>query len=371
MKQDVESTNPLLRAKSLGQSIWLDYIRRGMIEGGGLARLIEADGLGGITSNPVIFEKAISHSEDYRSAIDVLRGQSADVADLYDALVLKDIADAADLFRPVFDRSKGWEGYVSHEVSPHLALDTEGSIEEARRLWARLDRPNVFIKVPGTEPGLQAIQTLTAEAINVNVTLLFGVPRYEAVAEAYMAGLERRLEEGKPLSGIASVASFFLSRIDAMVDPMLEETGSGEAKALRGQTAESLAKLAYQSYLRMMKSDRWQRLAAEGAAPQRLLWASTQPKDPAYPDSKYVDALVGPETVSTLPLETLEAYREHGDPALRLENDLEAARALPGKLAALGIDLDRVSAKLEEEGIDKFVKPFDALMQALSAKLKD
>ncbi|MFD0987913.1 transaldolase [Methyloligella solikamskensis] len=370
MKQDVASTNPLLKAKELGQSIWLDYIRRGMIEDGALARLIEEDGLGGITSNPVIFEKAISHSEDYQSAIDELRSQSADVAALYDALVLKDIADAADLFRPAFDKSNGWEGYVSHEVSPLLALETEGTVEEARRLWARLDRPNVFIKVPGTQPGLKAIEMLTAEGINVNVTLLFSVERYEAVADAYMSGLEQRFDKGKPVSGIASVASFFLSRIDAMVDPQLDEIGSDEAKALKGKTAESLAKLAYQSYRRMIESDRWQRLAKEGAAPQRLLWASTQPKDPAYPDTKYVDPLIGPDTVSTLPVETLDAYRDHGDPATRLEDDLDAARALPDKLKQLGIDIDEVSAKLEEEGIDKFVKPFDALMQALEAKLK-
>jgi transaldolase len=370
MKQDAARANPLLLAKEMGQSIWLDYIRRGMIENGELSRLIDEDGLGGITSNPVIFEKAISHSEDYSAAIDELRSRSADVADLYDALVLKDIADAADLFRPVYDESEGWEGYVSHEVSPLLALDTEGTIQEARRLWVHLDRPNVFIKVPGTEPGLKAIETLTAEGINVNVTLLFSVDRYEAVADAYMAGLEQRVAKGEPVAGIASVASFFLSRIDAMVDPKLDEIGSDEAKALKGETAEALAKLAYRSYRRMIASDRWQRLSEWGAKPQRLLWASTQPKDPAYPDTKYVDPLVGSDTVSTLPVETLDAFRDHGTPAAALEEGLDAASALPARLKALGIDLDEVGVNLEEEGIDKFVKPFDVLMQALEAKLK-
>ncbi|MEG6508996.1 transaldolase [Methyloligella sp. 2.7D] len=368
MDAEIATINPLLRAKSLGQSIWLDYIQRGMIEDGELARLIAEDGLGGITSNPVIFEKAISHSKDYEAAIAAMRGKTSDVAELYDTLVLKDIGDAADMFRPMFEESHGAHGFVSHEVSPHLALDTDGTLSEARRLWQALDRPNVFIKVPGTKPGIPAIETLTSEGINVNVTLLFGVNRYEAVAEAYMAGLEKRLEQGLPVSGVFSVASFFLSRIDHMVDAELKEKG-GEALSFRGKTAIALARLAYQSYIEIMESDRWHRLAEAGATPQRLLWASTQPKDPEYPDTKYVDALIGPETVSTLPMETLEAYREHGDPAPRLEDDIEAARALPGELAKLGIDVDQVADKLEEEGIDKFIKPFDALQKALAAKL--
>ncbi len=325
--------------------------------------------MAGVTSNPVIFEQAISHSDDYDCAIATLRSRVANVAEMYDNLVLDDIASAADIFRPSFEASGGLDGFVSHEVSPHLAHDPEGTISEARRLWARLARPNILIKVPGTIAGLRAITQLITEGINVNVTLLFSVERYERIAQAYMAGIERRIRDKLAVDRVASVASFFLSRIDRKIDPLLDQRRESEASALRGQAAEASAKLAYQAYQQLIGSQRWKDLAASGARPQRLLWASMGTKDPSYSDVKYVDALIGPGTVATLPLETLNAYRDHGSPAPRLEQDLENARRVPKKLAALGIDLDIVSAELEREGIDKFVKPFDALYQALARRL--
>lgn len=361
-------TNPLLHLKELGQSVWLDYIHRKAIKGGMITRFIDEDGLAGITSNPVIFEQAISRSDDYDSATAELQGRVGSVEELYDLLVLEDIGDAADLFRASFEASEGRDGYVSHEVSPHLAHDSESTVKEALRLWSRLARPNVMIKVPGTLAGLIAITELIAGGVNVNVTLLFSVDRYERVAEAYMEGLDKRLQAGLPIDEIASVASFFLSRIDQKVDPLLDQIEDREARRLRGRAAEACAKAAYQSYKRQLASERWQRLAASGARPQRLLWASMGTKDPEYSDVKYVDSLVGPDTVSTLPLKTFEAYRDHGDPADRLETGLDAAISVPQKLSALGIDLGNISAALEAEGVDKFVKPFDSLHRALARR---
>ena len=359
------SANPLLRAKALGQSIWLDFIRRKMIASGELERLIREDGLAGVTSNPVIFEQAISHSDDYNCAITELRGRVASVEEMYDALVLDDIASAADVLRPSFETSGGLDGFVSHEVSPHLAHDSDGTISEADRLWAKLNRPNILIKVPGTIAALRSITELIASGINVNVTLLFSVERYEQVTEAYMAGIERRVRDKLAVDHVASVASFFLSRIDQKVDPLLDQRQEPEASALRGRAAEACAKLSYQAYQRLIGSERWKDLAASGARPQRLLWASMGTKDLSYSDVKYVDALIGQGTIATLPLETLNAYRDHGNPAPRLEQNLENAQCVPQQLAALGIDLDAISAELEREGIEKFIKPFDALHQAL------
>ncbi len=365
-QKHVLSENPLLRVRQLGQSIWLDFIRRGMILDGQITSMIRDDGLAGITSNPVIFEHAISHTQDYITAIADLRNRGAGVNEIYEDLVVHDIEQAAKLFLPIFEETRGRDGFVSHEISPHLAHDTEATIAEASRWWARLSRPNIFIKMPGTAEGLPAITKLIAEAINVNVTLLFSIERYEEVADAHMAGLERRAARRLPLSSVTSVASFFLSRIDHLVDKRLDAVGAVPARSLRGRTAEALAKLAYQQYRRLTASSRWRNLADQGAQPQRLLWASMSPKDPRYPDVKYVDALIGPDTIATLPLQTLTAFREHGDPASRLEDDLDAARSTLGELQALGIDLTKVSAQLEEEGIDKFIKPFDALHKALA-----
>ena len=368
------SGNPLKRLGTLGQSIWLDYIRRDLMASGELQRLIDEDGLRGMTSNPSIFEKAIADSHDYDGDIRAmaLGGNGADA--IYETLSQRDVESAADQFRPLYDRTDGQDGYVSLEVNPHLAHDTKGTIEEARRLWAALNRPNVLIKVPATANGLPAIQQLIGEGISVNVTLLFGLPRYRQVAEAYIAGIEARAAQGEPMKHLASVASFFVSRIDALVDPLLEKLiaqGSKEvdlAKRARGQVAIASAKMAYQIYKEIFCSDRFKALAAQGARAQRLLWASTSTKNPDYSDVKYVEALIGPDTVDTAPLETLDAYRDHGEPEARLEQGVEEARRVLERLPELGIDIDKVTRQLEDEGVEKFNKPFDKLMEALTQK---
>jgi transaldolase len=366
--------NPLKELGALGQSIWLDYIRRDLISSGGLRRLIEEDGLRGMTSNPSIFEKAIVDSHDYDEDIRAmsLEGKSARI--IYEALSQRDVQSAADEFRPVYDTTDGKDGYVSLEVNPHLAHDTKGTIEEARRLWAALKRPNVFIKVPATFDGLPAIQQLISEGINVNVTLLFGLPRYSQVAEAYIAGLEARVAQGKQVKHIASVASFFLSRIDALVDPLVERLfepvgkKTEIAKKVRGQVAISSAKAAYQIYKDTFRSNRFKKLADKGARVQRLLWASTSTKNPDYSDIKYIESIIGPDTVNTVPLETIDAYRDHGDPKSRLEQDVKEANWVIARLPELGISIDKVTQQLEDEGVKKFDEPFDKLMEALTRK---
>jgi transaldolase len=366
--------NPLSQLGALGQSIWLDYIRRDLIASGGLRRLIEEDGLRGMTSNPSIFEKAIADSHDYDEDIRALALKGKDAEAIYEALSQRDVQSAADEFRPLYDRTDGKDGYVSLEVNPHLAHDTHGTTEEARRLWAVLNRPNVFIKVPATTEGLPAIRQLLGEGINVNVTLLFALPRYRQVAEAYLAGIETRAAQGKPVKQVASVASFFVSRIDTLVDALLEELiaqggrKADLAKKLRGQVAIASAKMAYQIYQEISGGDRFKKLAAQGARVQRLLWASTGTKNPDYRDVKYVEALIGPDTVNTAPLETLDAYRDHGEPKARLENDVgEAARVLK-RLPELGITLDQVTQQLEDEGVEKFNQPFDKLIAAVGER---
>ncbi|HTY24545.1 MAG TPA: transaldolase [Desulfomonilaceae bacterium] len=371
------STNPLLKIQELGQSVWLDLIRRSMIVSGELRRLIKEDGLRGVTSNPDIFEKAIVETEDYASDIRSLSFEDRNSEQIYETLATEDIRQAADEFRPVFDELDGRDGFVSLEVSPKLALDTDATVREARRLWQALNRPNVFIKVPATKEGLVAIKQLIGEGINVNVTLLFGLDRYREVAESYISGLETAAAAGKSLKQISSVASFFLSRIDVLVDPMLEKIidRGGEnasiAKSLRGETAIACAKAAYRIYKEIFIGERWENLTQNGARTQRVLWASTSTKNPAYSDVKYVEALIGPDTVNTLPLETLKAYRDHGQPAARLEQDLESSYGVLEQLSRLGISLDEVSQQLENEGIEKFVKPFEKLLNALEEKRRE
>lgn len=364
--------NSLLKLHDLGQSIWLDYIQRGMLDNGELARMIEADGLAGMTSNPAIFEKAITGRDDYDADIASQVRNGASARDLYDTLTRDDVGHAADLLRPVYDRSGGRDGYVSIEVSPHSAHDSDATIREAHELWAHLARPNVMIKVPATRAGLPAIQALLAAGMNVNITLLFGLQRYHEVVDAFLSGLEQRATTGAPLDHVASVASFFLSRIDTLVDPRLDALSSADAGAsrhpLRGAAAIASARLAYQYYRQWTAGARWQALAAQGARSQRLLWASTGTKDPGYSDVKYVEALIGPDTVNTLPPDTLAAYRDHGRPALRLEEDLETARKLPAQLANLGIDLEQVSDELEADGVKKFILPFDKLLATLEQR---
>lgn len=366
------AVNPLQEIKALGQSVWLDYIQRDILENGDVASMIAKDGLAGMTSNPTIFEKAISGHDDYDEVIEELTRSGTRAMEIYENLAFEDVRHAADLFRPVYDESNGRDGFVSLEVSPHLAYDTKQTVTEAKRLWTALDRPNVMIKVPATPEGLPAIEQLIAAGINVNVTLLFGLTRYRQVMNAFMHGLEARTAAGQPLEHVASVASFFLSRIDVLVDKHLEKltkTGAGEsASALRGQAAVACARLAYQHYQNAMESSRWQSLAGWGARSQRLLWASTGTKDPAYSDIKYVEALIGKETVNTMPPQTLAAYRDHGYPALRIEQELDKAGSVQGKLSESGIHLDAVSEQLEAEGVQKFIAPFDKLLERLDQR---
>ena len=366
--------NPLKELGTLGQSLWLDYIRRDLIASGELRRLIEEDGLRGMTSNPSIFEKAIADSHDYDDDIRSIAFSGKGAETIYETLSQRDVRSAADEFRPLYDRTDGKDGYVSLEVNPHLAHDTKGTIEEARRLWAALDRPNVLIKVPATANGLPAIQQLISEGINVNVTLLFGLPRHRQVADAYIAGLEARAAQGQPLKHLASVASFFVSRIDALVDPLLERLvaqgckESDLARKAHGQIAIASARMAYQNYKEIFAGDRFRKLATKGARVQRLLWASTGAKNPDYSDVKYVEALIGPDTVNTVPLETLNAYRDHGEPKSRLEHDVKEAHWLLQQLPELGIDIDNVTRQLEDEGVEKFIKPFDKLMETVAQR---
>jgi transaldolase len=366
--------NRLRSLESLGQSLWLDYIERELLTGGEMERMIRDDGISGVTSNPAIFEKAIAQHAGYDAAIAELARRDLAAQKIYEELAVEDVCLAADLLRGVYETSGRRDGYVSLEVSPHLAYDAVATVAEAKRLWDRVARPNLMIKVPATRAGLPAIRQLIASGINVNATLLFGVARYREVAENHIAGLEERLANGGALDHVASVASFFLSRIDTLVDHFLDQdkrvqAGESRGPALRGYTAIACARMAYQEYKVLVGNARWQALSAHGARTQRLLWASTSTKDPSYNDVMYVEALIGPETVNTLPPETLAAYRDHGDPLLRLEEHLDVTYALPGQLAALGLDLDAVSDELERQGVQKFVEPYDKLLATLAHRV--
>ncbi len=368
-------SNPLKELAQLGQSVWLDYIRRDLIKSGQLRRLIEEDGLRGMTSNPSIFEKAILDGHDYDEDIRTLALQGKTPAKIFESISLQDVQDAADEFRPVYDRTGGACGYVSLEVNPHLAHDAQATLQEARHLWHSLARPNVFIKVPASSEGLPAIRQLIGEGINVNVTLLFGLPRYRQVVEAYLGGIEDRISRGNPVQNVASVASFFVSRMDTLVDPLLEhimaknDETANLAKRVHGQVAVANSKLAYQIYRETFAADRFKKLASHGARIQWLLWASTSTKRPDYSDVKYVDELIGPDTINTVPLSTLDAYRDHGDPKVRIDRDVEMARWVLEQMQKLGIDMDKVTQQLEEEGDRKFCEPFDHLMETLGKSL--
>ncbi|HVN45453.1 MAG TPA: transaldolase [Steroidobacteraceae bacterium] len=362
------STNPLLELRKLGESVWLDDLGRAMLEDGSLGRLIREDGVAGLTSNPSILAHSIMKESTYAQRIARLLPTVSSAMALYEDLALADLRDAAALLRPLYDSTRGGDGFVSLEVSPHLADDTAGSLKEARRLWQRLAIPNAFIKIPGTEAGLPVIRDLIAEGINVNVTLLFSPERYRAVARAYREGLARRLRAGQPIATVASVASFFLSRIDTAVDKLLDGLaahGQPAARALRGKAAIASACRAYELYEEMNATSEWETLAARGARPQRLLWASTSTKDPAYSPIKYVEELVVPETVNTMPLETLNAYRRLGRPELSLERHIADASDAREGLERLDIDLEAVAEQLEREGVAKFVEPFDKLQEWL------
>jgi transaldolase / glucose-6-phosphate isomerase len=369
--------NPLRALAEKGQAVWLDNLSREIIENGHLQKLIDQDGLAGITSNPSIFEKAIGEAETYDSAISrMVAEHGASVSTIYERIATADIAAAADMLRPLYDRTEGRHGFVSLEVSPYLAMDTRATMDEARRLWATVARPNIFIKVPGTKAGIPAIGHLLAEGLNINITLLFSQSRYAEVVEAYLSALEQRVAAGKPIDRIASVASFFVSRIDTAVDKLLDEAAArapnaaerGRLEKLRGKIAIANAKLAYRHWQRLFAGERWERLKKHGARPQQLLWASTGTKNPAYSDVLYVDELIGPETVNTMPEKTMDAFRDHGTVRETVTADVDAAEAALAALDRAGISLDSVTAALEAEGVTLFCDSFDKLNGALADK---
>jgi len=359
-----------------GQAVWLDFVDRKFLAEGGLQKLVDEDGLTGVTSNPSIFEKAMGHGTAYDAALADYDRAHPDASAMarYEHLAIQDIQTAADTLRPVYDRLGGKDGYVSLEVSPYLANDTDGTIAEAARLWAAVDRPDLMIKIPGTPAGTPAIAATIDAGINVNVTLLFSIEAYKAVALAFVAGLEDRVSRGEPIDKIASVASFFVSRIDTKIDDAIDarvKAGDAESealKAVRGKVAIANAKLAYAWYEEFIASDRWQALAAKGAMPQRLLWASTGTKNPDYPDTLYLDTLIGKDTVNTVPPKTMDAFRDHGTVADTLTADVDGARHVLAEAERLGLDLNGVTETLVEEGVTSFSKAFDDLLGAIAAK---
>ena len=371
--------NPLKALIRFGQSVWFDYIRRDLITSGKLARLIQDDGLRGMTSNPTIFEKAFAESPDYTKPLaELAKRGDLDAKGIYEHLAIRDIQDAADALRGVYDQTKRRDGYVSLEVSPYLAHKTQETKDEARRLWKSVARDNVMIKVPGTPEGIPAIRELIGSGINVNVTLLFAQQVYEEVAEAYIAGLEDFAAKGGDLSRVASVASFFVSRIDTLVDgkiaEMLKNPSAGAdpalLKSLQGKVAIANAKLTYQLYKRIFSGPRWQALAAKGAGTQRVLWASTGTKNPAYSDVLYVEELIGPDTVDTVPPATFDAFRDHGKPRASLEENVDAAQKTMTDLGHSGISMKAVTDQLTEDGVKLFAKAFDELLAAVEKQAK-
>jgi transaldolase len=369
------------RIKALGdagQSIWLDYMQRSLVTKGDLQKLIENDGIRGLTSNPTIFQKAVEGSQDYDDLFGKMAPQGATVAQVYDALTLRDIQDAARIFRPVWESTAHRDGYCSLEVSPKLAHDTQGSIAEARRLWKALGAPNVMIKIPGTPEGVPAIEQCIGEGININVTLLFSQEAYVSVAEAYLRGLERRAKEGQDISSLASVASFFVSRIDSEVEKRVAQArakGADERRSrlfdeVTGKVAIANAKLAYRLYQGLFSGPRWEALAKKGAHSQRVLWASTGTKNPKYSDVLYIEELIGRETVNTVPPATLDAFRDHGKVRPSLTEDLPGAEATMRRLEESGISMKSVTDTLVEEGVAKFAESFDELFKAIGERLR-
>ena len=361
---------------SLGQAVWLDFVDRKFLEAGGLKKLVGEDGVTGVTSNPTIFQKAMGEGTAYDGTLAAFDKEhpGAPAMDRYEHLAIQDIKAAAETLAPVYERLDGKDGYVSLEVSPYLANDTDATIAEAEKLWKAVDRSNLMIKIPGTLAGVPAIAATIAKGISVNVTLLFSQESYQRVAHAYVEGLEQRVARGEPIDRIASVASFFISRIDGKIDDKIDElvkqggAGAEEARALKGKVAIANAKLAYAWYQEFIASDRWQALAAKGAQPQRLLWASTGTKNPDYPDTLYIDELIGPDTVNTVPPKTLDAFRERGTARVTLTEDVEGARKVLADAERLGLDLAGVTEALVEEGVASFSKSFDDLLGSIQAK---
>jgi transaldolase len=369
-------TNSLIELTNLGQSIWYDNIERRLMTSGELKRLIEEEQVRGVTSNPAIFEKAISGSDDYLDQIRELVAQHKNSTEIYEALAISDIQNAADILTPVFDKTRGQDGFVSLECSPLLAHDTSATIAEAGRLWKEVARKNVMIKIPGTPAGMPAIEQCIYEGININITLLFSLEAYEKTMEAYIRGLERRAAEGKPVDRIASVASFFVSRIDTNVDKRIEkkiaestsEERKGKLQSIAGRIAIANAKMAYQRFKDIFHGPRFAALKQSGAQVQRPLWASTSTKNPAYPDIYYVEALIGAETVDTVPPATLKAFRDHGRTRLTIEEHLDQERAVLAQLEEAGISLDDVTAQVLDDAVRLFVEPFEKLIQSITAR---
>ncbi len=361
-----DAAPPLERLSDLGQSVWVDYLSRESIRGGHLQELIDTDAVVGATSNPTIFEKAMSSGSAYDEQLHELAAQSSDLAQSFWALAQQDIKDACDLFRPVWESSGRRDGYVSLEVDPRLAYETLQTYREALRLHETVDRPNLMVKIPATRPGLAAIEDVIAKGHSINVTLIFSLQRYAEVAESYIRGIERLVAEGGDPRAVASVASFFVSRIDTEADKRLQALGA--PAELQGKLAVANARLAYRHYLEAFSGPRWEYLAGKGATPQRVLWASTSTKNPAYPDTLYVDELIGPDTVNTMPEDTIEAYQDHGSPQPRLQSGLEEADALLAELARVGVDYEDLTDTLEREGVEKFSESFEQLLAALRAK---
>jgi transaldolase len=360
--------NPLLAIRALGQSIWLDNISRELLDSGTLARLIAEDGISGVTSNPTIFEKAIGHSDLYDDSLRAAVREDLDARGIFFRLTYADIRDGADLLRPRWEETDGQDGHISFELLPELARDVAGSVAAAQRIFTEIDRPNVLIKVPATPEGVDAFRELTAAGISVNVTLLFAVERYEEIANAYVEGLERRAAAGEPIDRLASVASFFVSRVDGKVDKRLEALGHPE---LQGIAAVANAKLAYRSFERIFSGPRWEALKAKGANVQRPLWASTSTKNPAYPDTLYVDTLIGPDTVNTMPEATIDATRDHGRPARSIDVKVDEAAEHMAELERLGVDLDRILVhELVDEGVESFATSFDSLILTIAEKAR-
>ena len=362
--------NPLHHLIELGQSVWCDNIRRSLIQGE-LTELVRAGEITGLTSNPSIFEKAIGGSSDYDAALESLARAGKSAVEVFEALAVEDIQAVADLLRPVYDRTNRQDGYVSLEVSPLLADQTEATLDEARRLFGQVARENAMIKIPGTPAGLPAYRQAIAEGININVTLLFSIASYEQVAEAYLSALEQRVAAGQSIDRIGSVASFFVSRVDTAVDDLIADkikAGTSGLDDLLGKAAVANAKLAYQSFKRIFSGPRWQALASQGAMVQRPLWGSTSTKNPAYRDVLYVEELIGPDTVNTMPPATIDAFRDHGLAELTLERDIEAARQTFHRLAAAGINLDDVTLKLQRDGVRLFAESFHELIEAVDGK---
>jgi transaldolase len=356
----------LHQVSELGQSVWIDFLSRKLVHGGELARMMEEDAVVGVTSNPTIFQKAISEGDAYDEQLREVLAEEDDPKEVFLKLAIRDVQDACDLLRPVWDGGAGQDGYVSIEVDPNLAYDTEGTIAEAQRLHELVDRPNCFVKIPATEPGLPAIEEMIARGRSINVTLIFSLQRYAEVVEAFQRGLERLVASGGDPGPVASVASFFVSRVDTEADKRLDELGAPDE--LKGKLAIANAKLAYQRYQELHSGERWEALAAKGARTQRCLWASTSTKNPAYRDVMYVEELIGPQTVDTMPEETIRAFQDHGEVALTLERDIDEARRVFERIAEAGVDYDDVVAVLEQEGVDKFSDSFKELLEGVRAK---